>query len=137
MAGKEEKATDNNLPEIRSQYWTEPIKALRPVRVYMHHYNLVLVQKMSGEVEEGKYISSPISSYLPKSGDDGFILSPNPKHGNMYPFLPMEPSISRGQEPVRTRWGHRIPVAKMTVKALPQQWLRSVAGCRRPRLPSG
>jgi hypothetical protein len=76
--GKEERPAAGNL-DIPSKYWMEPIKALRPVRVYTHHYNIVVVQKVSDDVEEGKYIMNPISSYLPQSGDDGFVFSPNPK----------------------------------------------------------
>jgi hypothetical protein len=77
-AGKEEKPAAD-APVIPSKYWTEPIKALRPIRVYVHHHNLVVVQKVSDNMEEGKYIMNEISSYLPKSGDDGFSFSPNPK----------------------------------------------------------
>jgi hypothetical protein len=97
MAGKEEKPVDDNLPEIPLQYWTEPIKALHPVKVYLHHYNLVVVQKISGEVEEGTCISSPISSYLPMSGDDGFIFPQTPRTETRTPSLRIEPSISSGQ----------------------------------------
>jgi hypothetical protein len=77
-AGKEEKPAAD-APVIPSKYWTEPIKALRPIRVYLHHHNLVVVQKVSDNVEEGKYIMNSISSYLPKSGDNGFSFSPSPK----------------------------------------------------------
>ena len=59
-------------------------KSLHPVKVYTHRVNIVVVQRMRGETEEGKYIYIMISSYLPQSGDDGFVFSPNPRSGNTY-----------------------------------------------------
>lgn len=58
--------------EIAKQYWTNEIKRLKPIRVYMHRSNIVVVQRASANIQEGKYISIMISSYAPRSGDDGF-----------------------------------------------------------------
>ncbi len=64
--------------------WTDPIKALNPIRVYTHRVNVVVVQRVHEGIEEGKYIYIPISSYLPQSGDDGFEFTPDPRRGNTY-----------------------------------------------------
>ncbi len=61
--------------EIAESCWAKEIAALRPLRVYLHRTNLVVVQRESGEMEEGKYIYILISSYLPQSGDDGFTFT--------------------------------------------------------------
>ena len=58
--------------EIGPEYWAEAIKKLRPIKVYQHRGNMVVVQKASPGREEGRYISTLISSYAPRSGDDGF-----------------------------------------------------------------
>ena len=70
--------------EIPERYWADGIKALKPIRVYEHRVNVVVVQRESKNLEEGKYIYIPVSSYLPMSGDDGFTFEPNPKTGNIY-----------------------------------------------------
>jgi hypothetical protein len=69
---------------IPSKHWAEDIKALKPVKVYTHRVNMVVVQWIKDNVEEGKYICIPISSYLPHSGPDGFEFTPNPLQGNLY-----------------------------------------------------
>ena len=61
--------------EVPRSCWAREIKALHPLRVYLHRVNVVVVQRESGGVEEGKYISIIISSYLPQSGDDGFTFT--------------------------------------------------------------
>lgn len=71
-AGQEKRGTD-----IPSRYWADGIQALKPIRVYTHRANVVVVQKVAGRVEHGKYISTVISSYLPQSGDDGFTFTPD------------------------------------------------------------
>lgn len=71
-------------PEIPKQYWAEGIKELKPVKVYKHRVNIVVTQKVRDNVEEGKYIYIPVSSYLPMDGIDGFTFQPNPKKGNQY-----------------------------------------------------
>jgi hypothetical protein len=69
---------------ISSQYWAEGIRALNPLRVYMHRYNVVVVQRESGEIEEGRYVYIPISSYMPVNGDDGFTFTR--VEGDVYNF---------------------------------------------------
>lgn len=61
--------------EISRQYWTDEIKRLKPIKVYMHRINIVVVQKDSANRQEGLYISIMISSYAPRSGDDGFTFT--------------------------------------------------------------
>lgn len=67
--------TQKPSDEIAKQYWTDEIKRLKPIRVYRHRGNIVVVQKASANREEGTYIYIPISSYLPQSGDDGFTFT--------------------------------------------------------------
>ena len=78
-AGTEE--PDADIPPV---YWAERIKALQPLKVYTHRVNIVVVQRVTDGIEEGKYIYIPISSYLPEPGDDGFEFTPNPRTGNTY-----------------------------------------------------
>ena len=61
--------------EIAKQYWADEIKRLKPIRVYRHRGNIVVVQRASANREEGLYISILISSYAPQSGDDGFTFT--------------------------------------------------------------
>ncbi len=61
--------------EISEKYWTDEIKKLKPIKVYMHRTNIVVVQKAAPERQEGLYISIMISSYAPQSGDDGFTFT--------------------------------------------------------------
>lgn len=61
--------------EISEQYWSDEIKRLKPIKVYRHRGNIVVVQKASANIQEGKYISIMISSYAPQSGDDGFTFT--------------------------------------------------------------
>ena len=71
--------------ELYPTYWADGIKALNPIKVYAHRTNIVVVQRISSDgTEEGKYICIPISSYLPMTGDDGFVFSPEPLNGNTY-----------------------------------------------------
>jgi len=67
--------TQKPSDEISKQYWTDEIKRLNPIRVYIHRVNIVVVQRESANREEGTYIYIPISSYLPRSGDDGFTFT--------------------------------------------------------------
>ena len=75
---------ENRQDEIPQKYWAPPIKALNPVKVYLHRVNVVVVQRVHDGIEEGKYIHILISSYLPLTGDDGFEFTPNPLNGNKY-----------------------------------------------------
>jgi len=61
--------------EISPEYWAEEIKTLRPIKVYQHRCNMVVVQNASPGREEGTYISTLISSYAPRSGEDGFTFT--------------------------------------------------------------
>jgi hypothetical protein len=70
--------------EIPKQYWADKIKELKPIKVYIHRGNIVVVQKISDNTEEGKYIYMPISSYMPDNGDDGFTFTP--LGDNLYDF---------------------------------------------------
>lgn len=78
---KSNAGTENWGDHIPPAYWADRIKALHPLRVYSHRANIVVVQKIVGDVEEGKYIYIPVSSYLPQTGDDGFEFTPNPRTG--------------------------------------------------------
>lgn len=71
--------TEKWSDEIPPTYWADRIKALHPLRVYTHRANIVVVQKIVGDIEEGKYITIIISSYIPQTGDDGFEFIPNPR----------------------------------------------------------
>ena len=61
--------------EIPKKYWTDEIKKLKPIKVYMHRTNIVVVQKASANIQEGLYIAIMISSYAPRSGDGGFTFT--------------------------------------------------------------
>ena len=76
--------TPDPTNEFYPTYWADGIKALNPIKVYKHRTNIVVVQRIIDGTEEGKYICLPISSYLPMTGDDGFVFSPEPLSGNRY-----------------------------------------------------
>ena len=76
--------TPDPTNEIYPTYWADGIKALDPIKVYTHRVNIVVVQSAGNGTEEGKYIVIPISSYMPMTGDDGFVFSPEPLNGNTY-----------------------------------------------------
>jgi len=75
---------ENSTPDIPRECWAEGINKLKPIKVYRHRNNIVVTQKLRDNLEEGKYIYIPISSYLPMDGIDGFTLKPNPLKGNQY-----------------------------------------------------
>jgi len=54
------------------------VGTLRPIRVYRHLNNLVVVQEETGAGERGKYIQLAVSSYSPHSGDEGFRFASDP-----------------------------------------------------------
>jgi hypothetical protein len=62
--------------EIPPQYWTAAIRALDPIKVYLHRVNVVVVQRVRDGIEEGKYICIMSSSFMPRTGDDGFEFTP-------------------------------------------------------------
>ena len=74
-AMRRERGVDVDAFNIPSGLWADPIRALHPVRVYMHHYNTVIVLKESDGFEEGVYVCLPISSWIPRSGVDGFVFT--------------------------------------------------------------
>lgn len=74
-----DEGTEKHGTEIPPTYWAVRIRALDPIRVYIHRINIVVVQRFSNGTEEGKYIYIPISSYLPQTGDDDFVFIPNPR----------------------------------------------------------
>jgi hypothetical protein len=80
--------------DVPPSCWAAEIKALHPLRVYLHRLNVVVVQAASADREEGKYISVLISSYAPHSGDDGFTFTGG--NGYVYDFKRDLRSRSRG-----------------------------------------
>lgn len=54
------------LPEAG---WPEPIKELKPLRIYSDRVNCVIALSQQGEIESGYYVYHPISSYLPSNND--------------------------------------------------------------------
>jgi hypothetical protein len=82
------KATNAKGPlasaEISKEYWSAEIRAHKPLKVYTHMVNLVVVQKSADRKEEGLYIYIQVSSYLPMDGVDGFKLTPKPNQGRIY-----------------------------------------------------
>ena len=69
-SGKQERTE-----EIAKKYWTDEIKKLNPIKIYLHGTNIVVVQKETANKQEGLYIILMISSYMPRSGDDGFTFT--------------------------------------------------------------
>jgi hypothetical protein len=73
-AGETDSLATEGIPAL---YWANAIQKLKPVRVYTHRVNLVVVQRQIGQTEEGLYIQVGVSSYIPRPGHevDGFVLS--------------------------------------------------------------
>jgi hypothetical protein len=76
-AGTDDMSSDA-IPPV---YWANRVKRLDPIKVYIHRVNIVIVQCESDGIEEGKYVYIPISSYLPRTGDDGFTFNENHEMG--------------------------------------------------------
>ncbi len=72
---------DSRIPAV---FWSDRVRALNPTKVYTHRFNLVVVQSDEGGIEAGKYICLPVSSYLPRNGEDGFEFTPDPDGGSSY-----------------------------------------------------
>lgn len=53
--------------EVHPSYWDPGIQSLHPVNVHLHQGNLVVVQKVTDGMEQGKYIELPVSPFHPKS----------------------------------------------------------------------
>jgi len=77
-SGDRESGKRGDEREIPEKYWAEPLRALRPVKVYLHRMNMVVVEKCGAGVEEGRYIMLLISSEWPRNGIDGFEFTPDP-----------------------------------------------------------
>jgi hypothetical protein len=58
--------------DIPERYWAKEIRELHPLRVYIHMFNIVVVQHATENIETGKYIRLSISSYIPMQGVDRF-----------------------------------------------------------------
>ena len=57
------------VADIPPALWGEAIAALKPRRVYNDRVNVAIVLADDGKIEEGLYVSIPISSYAPTIGD--------------------------------------------------------------------
>lgn len=68
--GKEERLPGQEIPR---HLWEDELDSLEPVRVRFDRVNVFIVMKENDEGEEGFYITTPISSYLP-GGSDRFAL---------------------------------------------------------------
>jgi hypothetical protein len=51
-------------PDVPRQWWHESIRKLHPARVYMHHYDLVVVLSESETTEVGLCINTPGASHV-------------------------------------------------------------------------
>ena len=58
---------------IPPNYWSAAIIAQHPIKVYEDIGNIVIVQKIAGGMEYGKYIMPPASSHMPPAD---FICTP-------------------------------------------------------------
>ncbi len=73
--------------EIPPICWTEPIKELKPVKVYDHRLNVAIVLSIRDGVEEGIYICNVVSSYQPLTRfQDGFDFIRQPEAKNVFNF---------------------------------------------------
>jgi hypothetical protein len=70
--------------EIPKKFWAASIRDLKPVKVYIHINNVVVVQKVADGKEEGLYIYEPYSSQMPMDGLHGFALTPKPNTAGSY-----------------------------------------------------
>ena len=84
IAFRKDPAGKTGALEIPNKFWTTPLRNLKPVKVYLHMNNVVVVQKVSAGKEEGVYIYGTYSSHLPFDGEYGFALTPKPNIGNTY-----------------------------------------------------
>jgi hypothetical protein len=78
MANQEARTVSSTVEdrEIPRHLWPTEMKVLNALEIRRHRGNVVVVQRISGGVEEGIYLYIPISSYYPQSGDDGFQFEP-------------------------------------------------------------
>jgi hypothetical protein len=73
IAGHADAPPSESIPAL---YWAARIKELKPLRVYIRLSSLVVVQRETGQIEEGLYIQATgsILSFAGNAGD-GFVLS--------------------------------------------------------------
>lgn len=71
-------ADEATIPE---KYWSEEIRALKPIRVYTDLLNTVVVLREENGMEEGKYIIPVLSSYVPSVGKNGITALDHTKDG--------------------------------------------------------
>jgi serine/threonine protein kinase len=55
--------------EIGAAFWGEPISKLKPIRVRDDHRHVMIVLSVKDGIEEGLYVSNPVSSYAVTVGD--------------------------------------------------------------------
>ena len=67
--------TEPDADNISPKYWSASLKNLKPLRIYTHRVNVVVVREENEEIEKGRYIYITVSSYLPTTGDDGFTFT--------------------------------------------------------------
>jgi hypothetical protein len=60
---------EHGFYEIPPICWAEPIKALKPVKLYSCGLNVAIVLNVRNGVEEGIYIYNFLSSYMPRPGE--------------------------------------------------------------------
>jgi hypothetical protein len=63
VRGEKKKETPD---EIDAAHWGEAITKLKPIRVRNDRINIAIVLAENAGIEEGLYVSNPISSYLPQ-----------------------------------------------------------------------
>ena len=83
--------TPNKSDSIDAKHWGNDITGLKPIRVRNDHVNIAIVLSEKDGIEEGLYISNPISSYAAKVGDRFTLLDRlgDPKErtfGHMYHY---------------------------------------------------
>jgi hypothetical protein len=66
LKGEKDKAAPNDVP---AALWGDAITRLKPIRVRDDRVNVAIVLSEAGGVEEGLYVSVPISSYAPQAAD--------------------------------------------------------------------
>ncbi len=90
--------------EVPPAYWDPGIQRLNPLKVYTHRGNLVVVQRVTDGVEQGKYIDLPVAPFHPKSAwfshkhaVEGFVFRPAVGTGalNYSRTLPAVPHYGR------------------------------------------
>src|SRR4051812_569371 len=86
IALRKDAAANKGASEVPTKFWAASIRDLKPVKVYIHMNNIVVVQKITDGREAGVYIHEPFSSYMPMDGVYGFVLTPNPKTPGTYTF---------------------------------------------------